>query len=73
MVPKATKDSGLFRFFDADNWEMLVKVLDGCTINGHHWVYGASTTDLGYSIVVTDTTTARPLPPSPVHHFAFTS
>jgi len=57
VVPKATKDSGLFRFFDADNWEILVKVLDGCSVNGHHWVYGASTTDLGYSIVVTDTTT----------------
>ena len=57
VVPKATKDSGLFRFFDADNWEILVKVLDGCSINDHHWVYAASTTDLGYSIVVTDTAT----------------
>ena len=57
VVPKATKDSGLFRFFDADNWEILIKVLDGCAVNGHHWVYGASTTDLGYEIRVRDTTT----------------
>ena len=55
VVPKATRDSGLFRFFDADNWEILIKVLDGCAVNGHHWVYGASTTDLGYAIRVTDT------------------
>ena len=47
----------LFRFFDADNWEILIKVLDGCAVNGHHWVYGASTTDLGYEIRVRDTTT----------------
>ncbi|MDE2692181.1 MAG: VCBS repeat-containing protein [Acidobacteriota bacterium] len=57
VVPVGTSDSGLFRFFDADNWEILIKVLDGCAANGHHWVYGASTTDLGYSIHVTDTKT----------------
>ncbi|MYA08291.1 MAG: hypothetical protein F4172_10140 [Holophagales bacterium] len=57
VVPKATKNSGLLRFFDANNWEILIKVLDGCSVNDHHWVYAASTTDLGYSIVVTDTAT----------------
>ena len=58
VVPEATRDSGLFRFFDADNWEILIKVLDGCGVNGHYWVYGASTTDLGYAIRVRDTATA---------------
>lgn len=57
VVPKKTRDSGLFRFFDADNWEVLIKVLNGCEDNGHHWVYGASTTDLGYEIRVRDTAT----------------
>ncbi len=57
VVPKKTRESGLFRFFDADNWEVLIKVLDGCVDNGHHWVYGASTTDLGYEIRVRDTAT----------------
>lgn len=55
VVGEATDDSGLFRFFDADNWEFLVKVLDGCVVNGHYWVYGASTTNLGYVIRVADT------------------
>ena len=50
-------DSGLFWFFDPNNWEVLVKVLDGCASNDHVWVYGASTTDLGYVIRVTDTAT----------------
>ncbi|MYH24305.1 MAG: PKD domain-containing protein, partial [Holophagales bacterium] len=55
VVHEGTNDSGLFRFFDEDNWEVLIKVLDGCPANGHVWVYGASPTDLGYAIRVTDT------------------
>jgi murein tripeptide amidase MpaA len=53
----STDDSGLFWFFDPENWEVLVKVLDGCALNDHVWVYGASTTDLGYIVRVTDTAT----------------
>ncbi len=58
-VPEGTDDSGLFRFFDSRNWEVLIKVLDGCANNGHVWVLGASTTDLGYRISVTDTVTGE--------------
>ena len=54
-----TNDSALFWFFDLSNWEILVKVLDGCSTNGHFWVFGAATTDLGYRITVTDTVTGR--------------
>ena len=54
-----TNDSALFWFFDLSNWEILVKVLDGCSTNGHFWVFGAATTDLGYRIAVTDTVTGR--------------
>lgn len=53
----SSKDSGLFWFFDADNWEMLVKVLDGCDVNGHTWVFAAATTDVEYTLKVTDTHT----------------
>ena len=59
VVEDRTDDSGLFRFFDPENWEILIKVLDGCGINGRMWVLGASTTDLGYRIVVTDTVTGE--------------
>ncbi len=54
-----TNDSALFWFFDLSNWEILVKVLDGCSTNGHFWVFGGATTDLGYRITVTDTVTDR--------------
>lgn len=57
-VPEAaSEDSGLFWFFAPDNWELLVKVLDGCGINGHHWVFAAAVTTVEYTLTVTDTQT----------------
>lgn len=50
-----TPDSGVMSFFGADNLELLVKVLNGCPINSHYWVYGAAATNVGYDIKVTDT------------------
>ena len=57
VVREGTNDSGLFWFFADDNWEMLVKVLDGCSFNNRHWVYAASATNLGYELRVRDTVT----------------
>ena len=48
-------DSGLFWFFGADNIEFLVKVIDGCGLNSRYWVYAAATTDVEYTMTVTDT------------------
>lgn len=50
-------DSGLMWFFTDNNWELLVKVLDGCDINNHFWVFAAATTDVEYEMVVTDSFT----------------
>ncbi len=57
---QGTNDSGLFWFFDRDNWEVLVKVLDGCAVDGRHWVFSAATTDVRYEMTVTDTLGASP-------------
>ena len=57
VVRAGTDDSRIFYFFDRNNWEVLIKVLDGCGLNENVWVFGASTTDLGYAIRVTDTAT----------------
>ena len=59
VVPFSTDDSGLFWFFGANNWEMLVKVLDGCSINDHFWVFSAATTNVKYTLKVTDTETGK--------------
>ena len=58
-APPAADSSGLFHFFGQDNWELLVKVLDGCARNGHYWVYSAASTNVQYSLVVTDTKTGK--------------
>jgi hypothetical protein len=48
-------DSGLFWFFNPNNLEMLVKVLNGCPVNGHYWVFSAATTNVAYTLTVEDT------------------
>lgn len=53
----AADDSGLFWFFAPSNWEMLVKVLDGCALNGRFWVFASATTTVEYTLTVTDTRT----------------
>lgn len=57
VVPFGSADSGLFWFFEANNWEMLVKVLDACVLNDHYWVFSAATTTIEYTLRVTDTET----------------
>jgi hypothetical protein len=52
-------DSALFWFFDPNNWELLVKVLDGCQINQRYWVFSAATTNVEYTLRVRDATTGR--------------
>ncbi|MEM7351988.1 MAG: beta-propeller fold lactonase family protein [Acidobacteriota bacterium] len=55
VVPVESNDSGLFWFFSPDNWELLVKVLDGCDFNERFWVFASATTDVEYTLQVTDT------------------
>lgn len=54
LVMPPTEDSALFYFFSQDNWEAMVKVLDGCALNGKYWVFGAASTDVGYTLTVKD-------------------
>jgi hypothetical protein len=50
-----TADTGGFYFFSPGNFELLVKVLDGCAINQHFWIFAAGLTDVGVELAVTDT------------------
>jgi hypothetical protein len=56
-VSTGQRDSGLFWFFDEDNVEMLVKVLDACDLPGFntYWVFYSATTDVEFTLTVTDT------------------
>lgn len=54
------QDSGLFWFFNAQNLELLVKVLDACTLSPpRFWTFTAATTNVEYALVVTDTEERR--------------
>jgi poly(3-hydroxybutyrate) depolymerase len=52
-------DSAVLWFFDPSNWEMLIKVLDGCGLNQRIWVFAAATTNVAYTLTVTDTVTGK--------------
>jgi hypothetical protein len=52
-------DSGGFWFFAPDNFELLVKVIDGCASNDRFWIYSAGLTDVEVDLLVTDTWTGQ--------------
>ena len=52
-------ESGYFTFFDLDNVELMVKILDGRTVNGHFWLFVGALTDVELTLTVTDTTTGQ--------------
>jgi Leucine-rich repeat (LRR) protein len=52
-----TPDTGYFWFFAASNVEMVIKVLNACTLNQRFWVYAGGLTNVQVSVTVTDTMT----------------
>lgn len=59
VVPFGTDDSGLLWFFRAENWEMLVKVLDSCSFNDRYWVFFAAVTNVEFTLEVVDSQTGE--------------
>ncbi|HEX5720100.1 MAG TPA: hypothetical protein VF179_28345 [Thermoanaerobaculia bacterium] len=59
-IPLAQRhDSGLFWYFQEENIELTVKVLDGCNLGGHWWVFLSSGSTVEHTVTVTDTETGR--------------
>ena len=56
-VPFAN-ETGFFHFGNAGNLELMVKVHDACAGYGHFWVFAAATTNVGYTLTVTDSQTS---------------
>ena len=52
-----TSDAGAFWFFGEDNLELMVKIVDGRTLNDRFWVFYGGLSDVEYEITVTDTGT----------------
>ena len=59
VVPQAGGNSAIIWFFSPDNAEILVKVLDACgfTASPAYWVFFAATTNVDFTLRVTDTHT----------------
>lgn len=53
---------GLMWFFSADNPELLVKVLNGCAITDHYWVFLSAGTNVSLDLYVQDTQTGGVTP-----------
>ncbi len=43
-------DSASFWAYSSNNWEVLAKVLNGCGINNHWWLFGAAAGTSSYSV-----------------------
>ncbi|HEX3127393.1 MAG TPA: ELWxxDGT repeat protein, partial [Thermoanaerobaculia bacterium] len=56
---EVTGDTGYFWFFNPVNVELVLKVLDGTPLNGHHWVFYGALSNVQYTITVTDTVTGK--------------
>jgi hypothetical protein len=56
-VVALTDDTGYLWFFASSNVEAVIKVLDGCGLGGHHWVFAGGLTNVKVVITVTDTQT----------------
>ncbi|HEV7516506.1 MAG TPA: NHL repeat-containing protein, partial [Thermoanaerobaculia bacterium] len=52
---RLTADSAYFWFFSPGNVEMIIKVLDGCGLNRHYWVFAGGLTNVATTLTVTDT------------------
>jgi len=47
-----TSDTGYLWFFSPSNVEAVIKVLDGCAINGHYWVFAGGLTNVSTTVRV---------------------
>ena len=52
-----TADTGYFWFFSDSNVEMVLKVLDACSLNERFWVFAGGLTNVQVDITVLDTAT----------------
>jgi hypothetical protein len=50
---------GIFYFFDRHNPEVMIKVLRGCPVTGHYWIFVSALTNVGFTVTVRDTITGE--------------
>ena len=60
FVPLGSEDSGILWFFTPASFELMIKIVDGCSLNNRYWVFLAALTNVEFPVTVyatwTDTT-----------------
>jgi len=54
-VAASSSDSAAFWTFASANWEILAKVINGCSVNNHFWVFAAGATSISFDLLIEDT------------------
>ena len=54
---KYTDASAFFWFFGSDNIELMIKILNACPIGSTYWIFSAATTNVQYTLTITDSKT----------------
>ena len=57
FVPLASEDSGILWFFTPASFELMIKIVDGCSLNNRYWVFLAALTNVEFHVTVYDTWT----------------
>jgi hypothetical protein len=57
FVPLGSEDSGVMWFFVPSNFEVMIKIVDGCSLNNRYWLFYAALTNVEFHITVLDTWT----------------
>jgi 6-phosphogluconolactonase len=55
-VVMITSDTAYLWFFSSTNVEAVVKIIDGCALGGHFWVFAGGLTNVHVTLRLTDTT-----------------
>lgn len=58
-VVQLTPDTGYLWFFASSNVEVAIKVLNGCALGGHYWVFAGGLTNVNVVMTVTDTKSGK--------------
>lgn len=60
FVPLGSEDSGILWFFTPGSFELMIKIVDGCSLNNRYWVFLAALTNVEFHVTVYDTWTDTP-------------
>lgn len=55
FVPLGSEETGVIWFFAPSNFEVMLKIIDACSLNNRYWVFFAALTNVEFHITVRDT------------------